>query len=332
VDNARRRIDRSQVRQERVKIEVEVGQQVDLVHHHHLGSPEHHGVLERLFLSFRDGVDHGLGVLPHPELRRADEVAHILDDEEVEVAEREPAHTGANHHRIEVALAAKSGAGIHDRDGRGSRSLELVGIEGGGDVTLEDADAQRASERVQRALEQRRLARTRCGHQVHGTHTRLRERVAVGVGHTVVLGEQVLQNFDPYRPRIGIAGVIADLASGAVVVVGPVVVVVVGPGVVVVQMFRAVGMQMNSAHRYASTSASSMDTMRNSSPLSSVTSKLPQVPHPRIGMSSVVTARHSRHSTVAGVCSITSSHPLRSVGSVKSSHPKRKASGTTWRR
>jgi hypothetical protein len=32
----------------------------------------------------------------------------------------------------------------------------------------------------------------------------------------------------------------------------------------------------------------SMDTMRNSSPLSNVTSKLPQVPHMRIGMSSVV--------------------------------------------
>src|ERR1700722_9192503 len=122
--------------------------------------------------------------------------------------------------------------------------------------------------------------------------------MAVGVGHAVVFREQVLQNFDTHPPRVGVAGVIADVAPARVVV--PVVVV----NLVVVMMLRAVRMQMNSSHRYASTPARSMATMRNSSPLSNVTAKLPQVPQARIGMSSVVTARHSRHSTVAGTCSI----------------------------
>jgi hypothetical protein len=101
---------------------------------------------------------------------------------------------------------------------------------------------------------------------------------------------------------------------------------------VVVLVFRAVCMQMNASHRYAFAFARSMDTMRNSSPLSNVTSKLSHVAQARIGMSRVVTARHSRHSTVAGICSITNSHPLRSVDSVSTSHPNSKASGTTWRR
>ena len=38
------------------------------------------------------------------------------------------------------------------------------------------------------------------------------EGMAVGVGHAVVLREQVLQNFDAHRPRVGVAGVIADVA------------------------------------------------------------------------------------------------------------------------
>ena len=50
--------------------------------------------------------------------------------------------------------------------------------------------------------------------------------------------------------------------------------------VVVVDMLGAIRVQVNSAHGYASTS---IETMRNSSPLSNVTSKLSQVPHTRIG-------------------------------------------------
>jgi hypothetical protein len=54
-----------------------------------------------------------------------------------------------------------AGTGVHDGDGRGSRPFELVGVEGGRNVALQDTDAHRAAELLQRALEQRRLAGTR---------------------------------------------------------------------------------------------------------------------------------------------------------------------------
>ena len=45
-DHLRRWIDRLQVGQEGVEVEIKVRQKVDLVHDDHLGGPEHHGVLE----------------------------------------------------------------------------------------------------------------------------------------------------------------------------------------------------------------------------------------------------------------------------------------------
>ena len=82
--------------------------------------------------------------------------------------------------------------------------------------------------------------------------------------------EQVLENVDPNAPRVGVAAVIADLVS------------------VLVAMLGSVRVQVHSSHRYAS--VTSIDTTRNSSPLSRSTSKLSQAPHMSIGMANVVSA------------------------------------------
>ena len=71
--------------------------------------PEHHRVLERLLLALGDRVDHRPRVLTDVELGRAHEVADVLDDEQVEVVERQPAEAGPDHHGVEVALAAEAG-------------------------------------------------------------------------------------------------------------------------------------------------------------------------------------------------------------------------------
>src|SRR4051794_6764428 len=72
------RIDRVQVPQELIQIEVQMLQQVNLVHQHQIRRAEHERVLERLLLPFGDGVDHDPGVLPNLKLRRAHQVAYVL--------------------------------------------------------------------------------------------------------------------------------------------------------------------------------------------------------------------------------------------------------------
>jgi hypothetical protein len=56
-----------------------VGPRVHLVDGDKLAGAEHHGVLERPLLALRDRVDHRPRVLADIELRRADEVADVLD-------------------------------------------------------------------------------------------------------------------------------------------------------------------------------------------------------------------------------------------------------------
>ena len=54
--------------------------------------------------------------------------------------EREAREPGADHHGVEVALAAEAGARVDERDRR-AEAVEPVGVEARGDVAFEDADA-----------------------------------------------------------------------------------------------------------------------------------------------------------------------------------------------
>ena len=103
---------RLEVVEELVEVEVEVRKQVDLVDQHELAGAEHERVLERLLLALCDSRDHDAGVLPHLELGRADEVAHVLDHEQVDLAQRQLRQRRAHHVRVQVALAAKARVGV----------------------------------------------------------------------------------------------------------------------------------------------------------------------------------------------------------------------------
>ena len=86
-----------------------MGQQVDLVDHDQLAGAEHQRVLERLVLALGDRADHHPGVLADPELGRADEVADVLDHQQVDLLERQVGDRRADHVGVEVALAAEAG-------------------------------------------------------------------------------------------------------------------------------------------------------------------------------------------------------------------------------
>jgi len=73
-----------------LQVELEVREQVDLVHDHDVDGTEHHRVLERLVLALRDRIHHRPRVGTDIELGRAHEVADVLDHEQVEIVEREP--------------------------------------------------------------------------------------------------------------------------------------------------------------------------------------------------------------------------------------------------
>ena len=79
LDRAHAGVDDVDVVEQLVEVDVEVGEEVELVDHDQLAGPEHQRVLERLVLALGQRADHRPGVLADPELRRADEVADVLD-------------------------------------------------------------------------------------------------------------------------------------------------------------------------------------------------------------------------------------------------------------
>ncbi len=166
-------------RRKRVEVEVEVRQQVDLVDHHQLAGAEHQRVLERLVLALGDRGDHDPRVLADPELGRADEVADVLDDQQVDLVERQRRQRRADHVRVEVALAAEAGSVLSWTTGTcsaASRSASRLPC-----TSPSSTPTRTPPGRGSDPLEQRRLARARRAHQVDDRHAGAVEVVAVGL-------------------------------------------------------------------------------------------------------------------------------------------------------
>ena len=144
-----------------VHVEIEIRKHVDLVDHQHVRHFEHQRVLQRLVVAFRHGQDdrilHRTGI----EFRRADQVAHVLQDREIQVFRAQFAHALAGHVGVEMAHAAGmqlngAHAGLEDRRG------VHVGI----DVRFHDADAHLVLQTAEHLLQQRGLAGSGRRHQV----------------------------------------------------------------------------------------------------------------------------------------------------------------------
>ena len=114
--------------------------QIGLVDQDKLDRAKHERVFQRLVLAFGHGKDHDPDVLPDLELRRTDEIADILDDEQIDVLERETRKSMSDHIRVEVTLTAEARISVHLGNGN-AEALEPVGIEGGLHVALEHTHA-----------------------------------------------------------------------------------------------------------------------------------------------------------------------------------------------
>ena len=122
--------------------------------------------------------DHHARVLPDPELGRADEVADVLDDQQVELVERQRGQRRADHVRVEVALAAEPASVLSWTTGtcsEASRSASRLPC-----TSPSSTPARTSPSSPQHPLEQRRLARAGRAHEVDHGHARAVEVAAVG--------------------------------------------------------------------------------------------------------------------------------------------------------
>ena len=157
-------------------IYLEQRQQIDLGDDHAIRLMKHHRVLQRLVLALGDTYQHDLVVLAKGELRRTDQVADILDQQQVEGGKLQRLQTGG--HQVGVEVTGASGGDCHYGH---ALSTELLGVELRGHVTLDDRTVEVALHRRQRARQQRRLAGARAAHQVEAANARRIQPAPVAV-------------------------------------------------------------------------------------------------------------------------------------------------------
>ncbi len=141
---------------------------------------------------------------PRSKRRRADEVAHVFDQDDrirrrVELLQALGQHDG-------VEVAARAGV---DLDDMAARRPDAFGVIDRLLIAFDDRKSQLASQVADRAFQQRRLARARGTHQVQGENVAAGEPAPVALRQAVVLGENVRFQTDgrSVRVRVPIAGI-----------------------------------------------------------------------------------------------------------------------------
>ena len=137
-----------------------------------------------------DGEDHRVLHSAGVKLRRADKIADVLEDREVDVLRAETLEALLGHARVEVAHAA--GVELDDlRAGLFDRGGVHVGV----DVGLHHADAKLVLQRGDGRLEGRGLAGAGGAHQIQQEDLVLLELRAQLVGLPVVVFKNALFDF-----------------------------------------------------------------------------------------------------------------------------------------
>src|SRR5471030_3015634 len=94
-------VDRGEVAQEEIQVEVEVREQIELVDQDQLDGSKHHRVLQGLLFAFGDRVDHDAVMGTNVELGRTDKVANVLDEEQVHGGQVERGENRGHHRSVQ---------------------------------------------------------------------------------------------------------------------------------------------------------------------------------------------------------------------------------------
>ena len=170
------------------KVEIEVWHHVGLVHEHKVADREHKGIFEWLVVPFRHGQDHGIAATPGIELGRTDQVAHILQDYQIQAVQRHVVQALAGHFSIEMAHPSSMELDGFDAGG----FLDLHGIHIGVDIRLHHRHAQFIFYQIQCAYESGGLAASGRRHQIKEEYSLVFQLFTEIVRIKVIVGEDAL--------------------------------------------------------------------------------------------------------------------------------------------
>jgi cystathionine beta-lyase len=178
-------------------IKLDGSRQVDLRDDRHVGGVEDCRVLERLVFPLGHREQHQSQVLAQVERGRADEIADVLDEQEIEGIQVPTVQRALDHRGVEMAHRPRRD--LLDRN-LAARQTSRVIV--GRQVADQRGHAIATAQGSQHALKESGLARTGTRHETDDEHARSAETFAQRPGRDVVLLEHTLPDFHQARVAV----------------------------------------------------------------------------------------------------------------------------------
>ena len=145
-----------------VHVEIKIRQNVDLVDYKRIADLEYKRIFQRLVVSLRNGEDHGVFRGARVKLRRANEVADVFENDEVEIVRSHFRKSLTGHVCVEVAHAA----GVQLDHLFNARMRDALGVNVGVYIRFHYADVHFIAELFDRARQGRCLAAAGRRHEI----------------------------------------------------------------------------------------------------------------------------------------------------------------------
>lgn len=174
------------------QIEVKIRLQIDLIEQQHIQVAVHVRIFVGLVIPLWQAGDDQVKVGAKLESGRADEVAHILDDEQVDRVQGQLCQSGLDHAGVQVALP--TGIDLHHWDAVGLHFIRVNGHRGG--IALNNTNAYSWRKRLNGLENETGLTRAGGSHNINSKNAILTQQLMVFGSDLVVGVEDVLDNLN----------------------------------------------------------------------------------------------------------------------------------------
>src|SRR6185436_16779281 len=165
--------------------------QIDLGDDRHIRRIDDRRILERFVLAFRNRKQDRAKILPEVITGRADEIAHVLDEQEIEWFREPILHGPLNHGGIEVTDRSRRDLTHGSVAARQTRRVVVRS-----EIADQSAHMQIPIQRSEHLLKEHRLAGPWAGHNADDERSCFTETRAQFPGEKIVLFQHTLAHFD----------------------------------------------------------------------------------------------------------------------------------------
>lgn len=176
---------------------IKVRLEVDFIEHYHIAIGEHGRVFIRFIVALGHTGNHDALVFSQDKSIRANQVADVLDEQQVGLFQRQTVQGVFDHVGVEVAAAG----GINLNDGY-AQFVDLIGIDTGGDISFDDGHLHFIFQAFYRAQDEAGLTGPWRRHDVYREYMVTVQSLLVGSGFFLVGTQDILAHLNHFYAHL----------------------------------------------------------------------------------------------------------------------------------